>query len=156
MSMFGNSFKPGGAGRDIAGYIGDALMSIGGGRPIYAPAKAEMRNQQSLLDRQMALAQYKQANPDPTGTMQNVAAAGMKPGSPEYQAMMSKVLLQPHYMMMGSPETGQTVIDANNPPPQGGDIDPAAIARLKANPGEAAMFDEHFGPGASARVLGGQ
>jgi hypothetical protein len=31
-----------------------------------------------------------------------------------------------------------------------------AIARLKSNPGEAQQFDEIFGPGASARVLGGQ
>ncbi len=31
-----------------------------------------------------------------------------------------------------------------------------AIAELKANPGTAAQFDEIFGPGASARVLGGR
>jgi hypothetical protein len=140
----------------IAGIVGDALSGAAGQPGMYARTLAEGHQQQAELQRQMALAQYKQANPDPTGTMQNVAAAGLKPGSPEYQAMMSKVLLQPHYMMLGNPETGQQVIDANNPPAQGGDIDPAAIARLKANPGEAAMFDEHFGPGASAHVLGGQ
>jgi hypothetical protein len=33
-------------------------------------------------------------------------------------------------------------------------IDPEAVARLKANPGEAAMFDQHFGAGSAARVLG--
>lgn len=32
---------------------------------------------------------------------------------------------------------------------------PAAIADLKSNPGSAAQFDEIFGPGAAARVLGG-
>jgi hypothetical protein len=155
MGMFGNAFKPGGAGRDIAGYIGDALLTLGGGRPMYAPAKAEIRGQQNMLDRQLAFAQWKQAHPDPTGTMQNVDAA-LNSSDPRVRELMTKVLQQPHYMVLGSPENGQTVIDANNPPPAGGDIDPAAIARLKANPGEAALFDEHFGPGSAARVLGGQ
>lgn len=35
-------------------------------------------------------------------------------------------------------------------------IPDGAIAELKANPGTAAQFDEIFGPGASARVLGGR
>lgn len=33
---------------------------------------------------------------------------------------------------------------------------PAAIARLRTNPHEAAQFDEVFGPGASQKALGGQ
>lgn len=35
-------------------------------------------------------------------------------------------------------------------------IPDGAIAELKANPGTAAQFDEIFGPGASARILGGR
>jgi hypothetical protein len=156
MSMFGNAFKPGGAGRDIAGYIGDALANIGGARPVYGPAKMQERQQELELQRAMQLAQYKQQNPDPTATMQNIAATGVRPGTPEYQARLLKAVMQPHYMVLGTPESGQEVIDANNPPAAGGDIDPAAVARLKSNPHEAALFDEHFGPGSAARVLGGQ
>ena len=155
MGMFGNAFRSGGAGRDVMGYIGDALLTLGGGRPMYAPAKAEMRGQQNMLDRQLAYAQWKQAHPDPTGTMQN-ASAVYPVGSPQWRALIEKTMQAPHYITLGSPETGQTVIDANNPPPQGGDIPPDAAARLKANPAEAAQFDEIFGAGASARVLGGQ
>lgn len=140
----------------IAGILGDAMSGAAGQPGMYARSLGEDRQQQSELQRQMAIAQYKQQNPDPTGTMQNVASTGVRPGTPEYQAMMRKVLLQPHYMVLGNPEIGQQVIDANNPPAAGGDIDPAAIARLKANPGEAQMFDEHFGPGSAARYLGGQ
>jgi hypothetical protein len=144
-------------GRSILGSIGDGLLMASGNKPQYWPMQAEGNQQALMLQRQLALEQYKAAHPDPTGTMQNVEAAGLTPGTPEYQAFMQKILQQPHYMVLGNTDTGQTVIDANNPPPSGGsDIDPAAIARLKANPGEAALFDEHFGPGAAARVLGGQ
>jgi hypothetical protein len=140
----------------IAGIVGDALSGAAGQPGMYARSLAEGHQQQAELQRQMALAQYKQANPDPTGTMQNVAAAGLKPGSPEYQAMMSKVLLQPHYMMLGNPETGQQVIDANNPPPQDAGPPPDAVAHLKSDPSLAPQFDEVFGPGAAARAIGGQ
>jgi hypothetical protein len=37
----------------------------------------------------------------------------------------------------------------------GGGIPGEAAARLKANPQEAAQFDEIFGPGSAQRVLGG-
>jgi len=98
MGMFGNAFKPGGAGRDIAGYIGDALANIGGVKPVYGPSKMQERQQELEYQRQIALAQYKQQNPDPTGTMQNVVAAGFKPGTPEYYQFMQKAILAPRIM----------------------------------------------------------
>jgi hypothetical protein len=159
MGMFGNAFKPGGAGRDVAGYVGDALLRLSGGDPVYAPMKAQGLQQQQMLQREMMLARYKQQNPDPTGTMQNVGAAGFQQGTPEYQQFMQKILQQPHYMVLGNAENGQQVIDANNPPQMGGGQagPPAeAIARLKSNPAEAAQFDEIFGPGSAARAMGGQ
>lgn len=162
MSLAGGQSGAGGffskpIGAAILGSIGDGLLTASGGKPLYWPMQAEGRQQALMLQRQLALEQYKAAHPDPTGTMQNVTAAGFQPGTPEYQQFMQKILQQPRYMVLGSPETGQTVIDANNPPPTGGDAPPAeAVARLKANPAEAAQFDEIFGPGASARVLGAQ
>lgn len=155
MGMFGaKAFAPGGTGRAVAGYIGDALLNLGGQKPVYAPQMQEQAQQRAMLERQMMLARYKAQNPDPTGTMQNAQAAGHLPGTPGYQKLIEQSMMAPHYITLGNPESGQTVIDANNPPPAGGDIDPAAVARLKANPAEAQMFDEHFGPGSAARVLG--
>jgi hypothetical protein len=52
-----------------------------------------------------------------------------------------------------NPVTGQMMMPAAKAPTQAPPAE--AIARLKANPGEASQFDEVFGPGASARVLGG-
>jgi hypothetical protein len=113
-------FEQGGAGRPIAGYLGDALLNLSGNKPIYGPMVTEQRQQDSMLQRQMALAQWKMQNPEPTGTMQNVAATGVQPGTPEYQQRMLKAVMQPHYVMFGNAEQGQTLIDANNPPQGGG------------------------------------
>lgn len=56
----------------------------------------------------------------------------------------TKMLVQPND---GSHPAGAPV-GADGPPE-------AAVARLKANPHEAAQFDEIFGPGASQKALGG-
>ena len=68
-------FAPGGAGRAIAGNIGDALLTMSGHSPIYAPLMAKQQSEQSQqmaeLQRQMALAQFKNANPEPTAIQRN-------------------------------------------------------------------------------------
>ena len=46
-------FGQGGAGRSIAGYVGDALLSMSGGRPVYGPTVAAQREQEQMLQRQM-------------------------------------------------------------------------------------------------------
>jgi hypothetical protein len=72
MGMFGNAFKPGGAGRDVAGYVGDALLRLSGGDPVYAPMKAQGLQQQQMLQREMQLAAYKAQLPqDPTMMQRN-------------------------------------------------------------------------------------
>jgi hypothetical protein len=104
--MFGNTFRPGGAGRDIAGYVGDALLNMSGGKPIYAPMKAQAAEQQAQLQRQMELARYKAQNPDPTGTMQNAVAAGYQPGTPGYHRLIQQTMLAPR--IIATPGEGGT------------------------------------------------
>lgn len=69
-------FGHGGAGRHIAGSLGDALMQMNGMRPVYAPALQDQRDltmRQRLLEQQRDLAwegfkrehQYKIDNPMP-------------------------------------------------------------------------------------------
>jgi hypothetical protein len=64
-------FDQGGAGRPIAGYIGDALLNMSGNKPVYAPMMQQQRQQQAELARMMQMAQWKQANPDPTSMQRN-------------------------------------------------------------------------------------
>jgi hypothetical protein len=121
-------------------------------------ALARLQMQQQGLQQRFSrwqLAQYKQANPDPTGTMQN-AGAVYPVGSPQWKALIEKTMQAPHYITLGNPETGQQVIDANNPPPQDAGPPPDAVAHLKSDPSLAPQFDEVFGPGAAARAMGGQ
>lgn len=68
-------FGAGGTGRNIAGIIGDALLSASGRGPIYAPLRAQAaqsqrdaRRQGYEFQRQLALAQFKNANPEPSAT----------------------------------------------------------------------------------------
>jgi hypothetical protein len=140
--------------RRIAGIIGDTLAGAAGRPGPYAQQMHEAQQQQMLFQRQVALAQWKQQHPDPTGTMQNAQATGALPGTPDYQDLIRKTMMAPHYITLGNAENGQTVIDANNM--GSGNVPPDAVARLKANPHEAAQFDEIFGPGAAARAMGGQ
>jgi hypothetical protein len=52
-------------------------------------------------------------------------------------------------------ESRRQIEAAKAAPPEAAGIPPAAIEELRANPGTAAMFDEHFGvPGLAAKILG--
>jgi hypothetical protein len=55
----------------IAGIIGDGLSGLAGQPGMYARSMNEAHQQQSMLDRQMALAQWKMQNPDPTSMQRN-------------------------------------------------------------------------------------
>jgi hypothetical protein len=76
-------FGQGGTGRNIAGYIGDALLTASGGRPVFAPARMQQHQMQqqmqmeeqrrrAALETWQAQQVYKAANPDPTDLSQRV------------------------------------------------------------------------------------
>ena len=88
---------------DVAGIVGDALLSANGSQPIYAANLMQQRQQDNLLKRmqaqrqaelqdQMALYDYKRANPEPADDSftRALAAAGIQRGTPEYMAMARK------------------------------------------------------------------
>lgn len=93
----GGFFGEGGAGRPIAGYIGDALLQMSGMKPIYQPL-AQENYQRSLMAKQAAVnnsaewqkwlmqQMYKDAHPEQTADEKMLVASGLKPGTPEYQA----------------------------------------------------------------------
>jgi len=55
--------------------------------------------------------------------------------------------------ILTNPLTGQQMMPAGKAPPQSPPGE--AIQRLRSNPAEAPQFDEIFGPGSAAKVLGG-
>lgn len=158
MGMFANQPAPsqgGGANwQRIAGIVGDALSGAAGQPGQYAQSQYRGRQQQDELSRQLALEQYKRQNPEQPDVIRAMIAAGIDPRSARGQSIIQNDFNHP--IVLGNAEQGQTVMSPGGAPTAGAGIDPAAIARLKANPGEAAMFDEHFGPGSAASVLGAQ
>ena len=50
--------------------------------------------------------------------MQNVAAAGLIPGTPEYQAFMKQAILAPKVVGVPNAAGGTDYIDMNGQPPQ--------------------------------------
>nr|WP_293854464.1 hypothetical protein [Sphingomonas sp. SCN 67-18] len=114
-------FGQGGTGRQIVGILGDALSAAGGGQGVYAPMMQQQRmfKQQSqredersrlLADRQMELARFKAANPDEPSIIRTARSLGLQPGTDAFTSFVTNAVMAPRYMMMGSPETGQSIV----------------------------------------------
>jgi hypothetical protein len=122
-------FGQGGAGRAIAGSVGDALLQLGRMQPIYGPAMqaqrefAQRRQQaqeesQNALNNEKALYAYKLANPEPDQMSdfdKQAVAGGILPGTPEWialhknhvQEMSDPVVTTPNGMMLRSQAIAQ-------------------------------------------------
>lgn len=99
-----------------------------------------------------------------TTEMQNIAAAGYKPGSPEFQHAMRQAMAKFVPMQQGgaigqmTPGEGfQMVVQPNPGGMQAGTpaIPQEAVDALRRGEGTPAQFDEMFGQGAAARIMGG-
>lgn len=152
--LFHNFNAPGGFASKL-GLLADALD--GGNTFANAqqqPIENDFKRRQLELQGQIA---NTRADTEPA-SIKALRAAGIDPASPYGQSLIAGNLNRP--IIVGSPETSQMVLGggfgapgATAGPPKPND---AAIARLRANPSEAAMFDQQFGPGASAAILGGR
>jgi hypothetical protein len=92
-------FGEGGTGRGIAGFIGDALLQMGGMNPIYQPVMQDKRamqfaQQQRMMDRRGDMSDWRTkktweaSNPEPTELERIMIAGGLDPKSPEGQKLL--------------------------------------------------------------------
>jgi len=91
-------FAAGSTGRNLLGYLGDALAQLGGVRGNFAPAVAQQRQQQFMAQQAqqkrmadyqdwVAQQQYKAANPAPLAPTEfdrALMASGIQPGTPQW------------------------------------------------------------------------
>jgi hypothetical protein len=99
----GGFFGENGAARPIAGYIGDALLRLSGGQPIYQPLMQQRqqqdreeaiwnRRQQAQQKQALDLYDYKRTHPEEDEFSVQLRAAGIDPTSPEGQQMRREKL----------------------------------------------------------------
>jgi hypothetical protein len=156
--MFGRGgFLASPTGRNVLGSIGDGLLVASGNKPMFWPQQMQANQEALIGQREQQLAQWKQQHPEPTPMQRNY----------EYLMTRNPALAQSYLAAEANPQTLMTdpATGAVRFMPKGGlpgmnmspatSIHPDAIARLKAHPEEAPLFDQQFGPGSAASVLGG-
>lgn len=158
-------FAQGQPGRQIIGVIGDTLATLGGGQGVYMPAMLHQQQQDAEIRARLqeAIAKRKAEREDKQWEWENKPKEApnndtvndfnwysqltpeqrnlyhqMKP-TIAFRADGTPIAVNP--MQLGQPQP-------TSPPPE-------AVNELKNNPATAAQFDEIFGQGAAARVLGG-
>lgn len=109
MGMFGKTFAAGGAGRNIAGYVGDALQALAGGKPTYGPMVQQRQQNAAEMQQAMQLARYKATLPeqDPS-VIRTLRAAGIDPMSRQGKDIITNNLNRP--FIVGSTEGGFTPV----------------------------------------------
>lgn len=154
-------FSKGGGWIDALGAFGDAFSENG---PVYAQQKAQqnrlmqqaqMAEQQRQAEREDFIwkSQYERDNPKPINNDTVNDLNWYKNLSEEDRKLYHQMKPVTGLRADGTPYA-YNPYELNQPrgpvtPP------PEAISELKNNPGAAAQFDEIFGQGAAARVLGG-
>lgn len=121
----GGFFSEGGAGRNIAGYLGDYLAQLGGARPIYAPVmKQRQAIQQADQQRRHAFQdwtakqEWERANPGPSKIEQDVTA--WQRLSDEQKAAYQE--MHPEYRQGPDGQFYRINIGGNMPAPSGGTL----------------------------------
>ena len=92
-----------------------------------------------------------------SGIARELIDAGYKPGTPEFETALRGVISNKYaseYVDDAGNMRRRSALDLGGGAPSAPSVPPAAISELRANPASATQFDEIFGPGASARILG--
>jgi hypothetical protein len=147
---------------NIMGVLGDALSAYGGKQPTFGPflRQQQLLGQQQNFEmqkyrQQIAMQMYLMINGLDTETGKQLIAAGVQPGTPEWQAGMARSAsnsLDPVVNTAQGPVLRSSVVPH---------FDPQAVAMLreamaKGDHAAAQEFDEHFGRGAALQALGQQ